>query len=301
MADQGTAGAENQLLAALPAAVTARLAPALEPRVLAAGAELSYPGEPLEAVYFPAGAALAVQLAAACPDVAPTCVGREGLVGLPLAWGMAVSDQRVTVRVPGPVLRLAAAPFVAAVQREPALRLLLDRYAHARLVQLELAAVCTAVHPLPARLARGLLHLADQCGSATLPLTHDQLALMLGVRRAGVSEAAYALQQAGAIRYSRGQIRLLDRERLAAAACGCYDALAAAFAAVGTAPRPPVDDGVDSPRDADARRAAPVTARQAQLQEVWDGAARTLRSSADLRAAVAARRAARRGAGPSVP
>lgn len=227
----------NQLLAALPPSAAARLEPQLTPVTLRTGQVLAQPDEPLQAVYFPTSTAVTVRLATVLPDVAPTCVGREGLVGLPLLWGQTQSPQQISVQLPGTALHLPATAFQRAVRREPALRTLLGRYVHVRMLQLELAAVCNAVHPLLARLARWLLQLADQCGSATLPLTHDQLARMLGVRRAGVTVTAQSLQQAGIIRYARGRMTIVDRARLAAVACPCYGEIARAFAAV-TLPSP---------------------------------------------------------------
>ena len=287
---------DNLLLGTLPAAVRARLARQLEPVALAAGDVLAEPGRPLAAAYFPCTATFAVRLTAAPPAVATADVGREGLVGPAFLWSQPETETlSVTVRLSGWALRLGAERFATAVRREPALQTLLGRYSQARLVQLEVSAVCNALHPLPARCARWLLVLADQAGRDTYILTHEQLARMLGVRRASVSAAAEALQRAGVIGYVRGQITIRDRARLAGAACACYGQLHQAFAAV-TAPLPERDAAASVDRRTEGERvdALPPDLRDLRdrSEQARNAAQRMAAISADLRAASATRRAA---------
>jgi CRP-like cAMP-binding protein len=149
--------------------------------------------------------------------------GNEGLVGLAALLGAEGSESQTLAEIPGTALRLPAAVLVAAVDAQPALRRLLLRYTQAYLTQVAQGAACNRLHGIEARCARWLLMTHDRVGgSDAFPLTQEFLAIMLGVRRAGVSVAAGALQDAGLIRYRRGGIRVLDRAGLEAAACECY-------------------------------------------------------------------------------
>src|SRR5207302_1892499 len=110
----------------------------------------------------------------------------------------------------------------AAVRHSPALGERLLRYADAFLVQVSQSAVCNCLHSVPKRDCRWLLMAHDRLGSDRLPFTQKLLALMLTVGLASVSEATSALEHAGLIRYRRGELQILDRPGLEAAACGCY-------------------------------------------------------------------------------
>ena len=149
-------------------------------------------------------------------------VGRDGMVGMPLALGAASSPVRVLVQGAGSALRMSAARFRAELKRDAALRRLLERCAHVSMSTAMQIAVCNKVHMLSERLARWLLMVRDRLALEEFPLTQEFLADMLGVRRAGVTEAAGALQERGLIRYARGRIQILDVGSLSAAACSCY-------------------------------------------------------------------------------
>ncbi len=181
------------------------------------------PGDRLRHVHFPT----TVLLSLATPidgsnGIEVGLVGDEGMVGTPLALGIAITPLQALVQRSGASLRMGAAPFRHALGHRPALRQLLDRYLFVRMTQLAQAAGCTRYHLVEARLARWLLMTQDRAHSNAMHITHEFLALMLGVRRAGVTKAAISLQRRGLIRYSRGDIEILDRPGLEAAACACY-------------------------------------------------------------------------------
>ena len=117
---------------------------------------------------------------------------------------------------------MEAANLQRGASRNPTFRRLLYLYAQAFLTQVAQSTACNRLHPAEERLARWLLICRDRIGRDDIPITHETMALMFGVRRATVSEAAGALQRQGLIRYRRGIISIIDRERLEAASCECY-------------------------------------------------------------------------------
>lgn len=149
-------------------------------------------------------------------------IGREGMVGLAVYLGDGIGTETAFCQVAGPAARVRARDFRAAVDRSPVLQDVLRRYALALMGQMTRTAGCNRIHPVEERCARWLLLTSDRVGEDAFPLTHEFLAAMLGVRRATVTVAAGILQQAGLVDYRRGQIRILDRERLEDAACEDY-------------------------------------------------------------------------------
>lgn len=136
---------------------------------------------------------------------------------------------RVFVQIPGEAERLPAAAFSALIERLPALRRLMLRYALALVTQVAQGSACNRLHPVEARCARWLLMTHDRVDGDAFPLTQDFLAQMLGASRPSVSIAAGVLQKAGLIRYTRGVIEVLDRPGLEAASCECYGVIAGEF------------------------------------------------------------------------
>jgi CRP-like cAMP-binding protein len=126
------------------------------------------------------------------------------------------------VRVTGSALRADAADFLRLLEHGPGLRRLVGRYLDVRAAQLAGLAICLRFHGLDARLARWMLMSQDRVAGSSFMVTHEVLARMLGVRRAGVTRAAIALQEQGLIRYARGTVTVLDRAGMLAAACSCY-------------------------------------------------------------------------------
>jgi CRP-like cAMP-binding protein len=144
------------------------------------------------------------------------------MVGTPLILGIDVTLLRTVVRGAGPAWRMNAERFPEALGQSNALQATLNRYLFVLTNQVEQMVACTRFHVLEARLARWLLMTQDRAHSDRFHATHEFLALLLGVRRVGVTKAATALQQRNLIHYSRGDIQVLDRPGLRAAACGCY-------------------------------------------------------------------------------
>jgi CRP-like cAMP-binding protein len=149
-------------------------------------------------------------------------VGREGMVGAQLALGVVTAPLRALVQGSGAAWRIATKAFQAELVRSAALQRSLNRYLYVLMGQLATSAACLRYHLIGPRLARWLLMTQDRAHSDTFHVTQEFLAYMLGVRRVGVTAAAGALQRSGLITYTRGELTVLDRAGLEAAACSCY-------------------------------------------------------------------------------
>jgi CRP-like cAMP-binding protein len=218
----------NRLLSALSESERSRLQNFLEPVDLAFRQVLVKSEAPVTHAVFLLDAVSST--VAELPDgnvVEVAVTGREGFVGHELLCGSLAPATSVIVQIPGRGLRMRAADFRREiVERDgEAFRLLL-RYTGAFTEMVAQVAGCNASHSVEQRFARWLLLVHDRVGRNGFPVTHELAALLLGVRRAGVTEAANRLRIAGAIDYRAGDMRILDRARLEAVACGCYDAMA---------------------------------------------------------------------------
>jgi CRP-like cAMP-binding protein len=149
-------------------------------------------------------------------------IGKEGVVGVPVLLGADTSPLQAMVQIPGSALRMRANAFREEAVRRATLSALLLRYVQALHVQVSLSAACNGRHTLPERLARWLLMARDRATSDEMPLSHEFLSMMLGVRRAGVTVAVGTLKPAGLVRNTHGQVTILDRQGLEAACCECY-------------------------------------------------------------------------------
>ena len=213
----------NSLLAALPGKNYKRLASGLEPVELKFGDVLYESGQKIRHVYFPGNSLVSLlTMVDGRMALEVGMVGREGMVGLPLALGTDISPVRALVQGSGTALRMTSQRFSREIRKSPQLRQGVHRYANALIAQVSQTAACNRFHVVGARLARWLLMTRDRMRSGEFRLTHEFLAHMLGVRRVGVTTAARTLQARKLIDYSRGQIRILNHKGLEAAACECY-------------------------------------------------------------------------------
>jgi CRP-like cAMP-binding protein len=213
----------NQLLAALPAADWARWQPHLEPVTLAYGQVLFESGATPASVVFPTTAV--VSLSTMTRDGASAefaVVGNEGVVGISLFMGGNAMTGRALVQSAGQGWRLAAPLVHAAVERGGAVLHLLLRYTQSLIVQTAQTAACNRHHSIAQQVSRRLLMALDRAQSDELAMTQEAVANLLGVRREGVTAAAQKLQEHGLIRYRRGHIEVLDRQRLEHHTCECY-------------------------------------------------------------------------------
>jgi CRP-like cAMP-binding protein len=213
----------NRLLAYFGEAAVARLSPDIREISLSVGRILGEPGEPIDHVFFPtSGVISVVTLLVDGRKVESLTVGREGAVGLAGAFGHGRWITRGIVQIAGAALRISAPALRAVAEDEPLVLDAVLRYAEMTEAQLHQSAACNALHPIEARLARWLLTCEDRVGDHLLPLTHEFLAMMLGVQRTRVTAAAQTLQRQGLIDYRRGLITVKDRAALERAACECY-------------------------------------------------------------------------------
>ncbi len=192
----------NRLIDGLPVKDRERFLSGCEPVELAFGEILAEPGEILRDVFFPTGSFISLVLKVnGESSLEVALVGNEGMLGAPLALGIDTKQVHAVVQGPGPAWRMDAARFLRELMASPSLRQAIQKYLFVRVSQLEQTAGCNRFH-----------------------ITHEFLAYMLGVRRVGVTRAATALRTRKLIRYSRGDVAILDRKRLMGAACGCYRA-----------------------------------------------------------------------------
>jgi CRP-like cAMP-binding protein len=221
---------QNRLLAALPSEELKRLLPYIEQVSLSHGQTIIKPHEPIPFVYFPLNSLLSlVTVMEDGSTVEAGSVGREGMAGLPILLDARTTPMQTLTQIPGQAVRIKAEILKEAFNAGGALRQILHRYMHTAIVVSSQTAACNRLHHLEIRLCRWLLMSSDGVCSDELRLTQEFLSTMLGVRRAGVSEAASQLQDKGLIRYQRGRIQILDRKSLEAAACECYGVVKAEY------------------------------------------------------------------------
>lgn len=180
---------------------------------------------PTRHVYFPlAGAVSLATRTDGHPVLEVSLVGHEGLVGVQVALGVLNNPLQAVVMLPGTAQRLEAAAFMQLLAASAALHACLQQHLYTRLLLLSASSGCLRFHAIGPRLARWLLMGQDRAGGDSFQVTHEALSQLLGVRRAGITLAALALQRDGLIAYRRGLLTVLDRPRLQAAACSCYAA-----------------------------------------------------------------------------
>jgi CRP-like cAMP-binding protein len=216
-------GHSNRLLTLLRPEDRERLRGYLEPVVLEYRRPLYNANQPIEFVHFIESGVGSLVLTMANDDAAEVgTIGNEGFVGLPVLLGGDMGPTSVYVQVPGTGLRIRAETFREELERSGPMRGTMLRYAHAFFNQVALSAACAALHSLEQRCCRWLLMTHDRMQSDGFLLTQEFLAMMLGVRRAGVTVAAAGLKRAGLIRYNRGNVTIIDRDGLEQRSCECY-------------------------------------------------------------------------------
>jgi CRP-like cAMP-binding protein len=149
-------------------------------------------------------------------------VGNEGFTGTPAAVGLSRGSLRAVVQVTGDGFRIKVGALQNALESTPRLQMMLNRYTAIRSMQLAQTAACNRLHDIKQRLARWLLMTQDRVDSGALPITHDFLATMLGTDRPTVSVAAGLLQKEKLIEYTRGAVKIVNRNKLESSACECY-------------------------------------------------------------------------------
>jgi len=213
----------NHVLNALPDEERARLFPHLEPVEMPLGMVLYESGAALRHIYFPIDcivSLLYVMKNGASAEIA--VVGHEGAVGVSLFMGGQTTPSRAIVQSAGHAYRLTRRRLKEEFDRHGQTLHLLLRYTQALITQMAQTAVCNRHHSVDQQLCRWLLLSLDRLSTNRLNMTQELIANMLGVRREGVTAAAGKLQEQKVIRYSRGQITVLDRPRLEKLCCECY-------------------------------------------------------------------------------
>jgi CRP-like cAMP-binding protein len=214
---------QNRLLASLSNTDHERLRSGLEPVCLEYKRSLYEANKPIDFVYFiESGVASLVNTMSNGDAAEVGTIGNEGIVGLPIVLGDKQAPASVYMQVPGAGLRIKASLFSQELLHSTSMRTTMLHYAQAFFNLVAQTAACAHFHLLEKRCCRWLLMTHDRMQSDEFQLTQEFLAMMLGVRRAGVTVAAGALQRAGLIRYKHGRVTILDREGLEKLSCECY-------------------------------------------------------------------------------
>jgi CRP-like cAMP-binding protein len=215
---------KNLLLACLPGDVYARIERDLKPVSLARGEVLHRPSETICTLYFPTTCMISITVTMGEGQTVETgAVGRREVVGInAFMGGRETTQTEYIVQVPGEALKISADPLKEEFNRNAEMRSVMLKYTQAFVAQISQNVACNRIHTMDARCARWLLEVRERIESDELPLTHEFIAEMLGVRRAGVTEAAGRLREMGLIDYRRGHIHVTDAQRLEATSCECY-------------------------------------------------------------------------------
>ena len=221
--DDERAALENRFLRELPDAVRRDVHGQATVRTFVPGDIVAHRGDPIAEVHFPLSGAISEieeGLDGGCAEV--TIVGFEGFSGIDVLLDAPFEPFLRIVEVPTTALVVASEVLLAKRETEPALHHLVHRYAAARMRGLGISIGCYARHDVPSRLARWLLRLHDRVRSEQFELTHETMALMLGVRRPTVTAVLGELVATGAVVSARNRLRIADRKRLEQFACSCY-------------------------------------------------------------------------------
>lgn len=218
----------NHLLAALPIADLERLSPHLELVKMPQCHALYESGECPRHVYFPTTSVVALHCDFSDGALAEVAlVGNDGMLGISLFMGGEATPNRTSVQIEGYGYRMTGLALKREFDRSGPFQQMLLRYTQSLITQIAMTAACNRHHKVEQQLCRVMLSCLDRMPLATMPLTHELLANLLGVRRESVSCCAGRLQRAGLIRYVRGHITVVDRGGLERAACECYSVIEA--------------------------------------------------------------------------
>jgi CRP-like cAMP-binding protein len=212
----------NRLLGALGPEDFALLAPKLERIPTVLHATIIAANSPIDHVVFPESGIVSTIANTEEGRIEIGVIGSEGMVGLPVVLGTDRTPHSSVVQASGEALRIRAEDLRAAIRESPSVFRPFGLYTQALIVQIAQTAYVNVTFDIEARLARWLLMMQDRIEGTELPLTHDFLAAMLGVRRPGVTMATHVLEGTGAIRARRGRIEIRDREKLAELAGDSY-------------------------------------------------------------------------------
>jgi CRP-like cAMP-binding protein len=232
MAHPQQASIHNRLLSALNRADFDLLQPDLEPVALELRQWVIEAGQPVQQIYFPEHGIVSILADTSEGRIEVGLIGPEGMAGLPVVLGVDRSPHGYMVQAAGEALRITTLELRTALRQSPSLQAGLLRYAHALMVQTAQTAYANAGFSIEARLARWILMTDDRLEGGDLPLTHDFLSMMLGVRRPGVTLAVQGLEGNRLIRAARGRITVLDRTGLEEVADTAYGVSEAEYASV---------------------------------------------------------------------
>ena len=214
---------DNLLLAHLPGESLASLRPYFERVTLRHGQHAIVPDEPIRHFYLPVGCLLSmVTTMEDGSTVECNSVGREGMSGIPVLLDAETTPMPTFCQVPGEAIRVRADVVKDCYESDRGVRTYFNRYIHTIIVTASHSAACNGVHRLEERFCRWLLVASDGVSSGDVAITQEYLAVMMAVRRPGITEAAGKFREEGLISYKRGDIHILDRARLEAKSGECY-------------------------------------------------------------------------------
>jgi len=216
----------SRILAALPPSEFARIQPQLEHVYLEKGRLVYLMGDRIRYVYFPIEGLLSLLSATASGStVEVAMVGNEGAVGLPVILKKGMMSYEVSVQFPVNAFRIKAEVLQEEFDRGERLQAHMLAYTHMLMAQIAQVSICNRFHTIEKALSRWLLMAQHHVNTKSLNLTQENISNALGVPRTAITTAAGNLQRGGIIRYSRGNIEILDREALKANSCECYGIL----------------------------------------------------------------------------
>ena len=221
----------SNLLSSLRDADFALIEPHLVEETRLTGDLLYRPGDNVAQVYFPLGPSLVSYLVHNVDgrDVETVMVGREGAVGGIVSSGNLPAYCMITVKFGGPFLRATVSSIQAAKDQSMSFRRLFTRYADCLMAQMFQSSACNAIHTIEQRTAKWILAAMDRTGDHVVPLTHDELASLMGVGRSYTSRVIQKFKADGVLTTSRGALSVTDRAELMARSCQCHESVKSHF------------------------------------------------------------------------